>query len=169
VEELKCQTANVCPNGEVADECTFNRGLCISCRADDEEIVYIRVQTNGMPNHCYALNEDDVAPLYMEIDFEVVWNWYPEETQYTFAKTQIDYDVILCDEDTSQDYNIPDVADFSTIGYTALKYFSGIATSGAVLNNGLSELGADPFYPDYYNLVTDIDDATGSCDECVIH
>lgn len=45
----------------------------------------------------------------------------------------------------------------------------GISTSGAALNNGLSEDGADPFYPDYYNLVIDIDKSTGKSDTCIIH
>lgn len=42
----------VCAGTESNGSCTWNRKLCVTCRSD-QGTVKIRVQTNGLPNHCY--------------------------------------------------------------------------------------------------------------------
>lgn len=56
-----CANVGECPDsGEVtgyytwdSQECTFNRQLCVYCTEENSK-VYITVQSNGMPNHCWV-------------------------------------------------------------------------------------------------------------------
>ena len=67
---MECQGVTTCPGSKqrgrssfTKDEpCTWTRKLCVSCFKadqneskddDDDDDVYIRVQGNGLPNHCY--------------------------------------------------------------------------------------------------------------------
>lgn len=51
---------------------TWSRKLCVSCYQTGSD-VYMRVQTNGLPNHCYSvLNTERVKS--MVIDFSVKFN-----------------------------------------------------------------------------------------------
>lgn len=59
------ETANwVCNNGNYgtcpshgtilsSGQCSFERKLCVSC-FEENNVVRIRAQTNGMPNHCFG-------------------------------------------------------------------------------------------------------------------
>ena len=57
-ELMSCTGKMMCPEGSgsetYTDEnpCTFTRKLCATCEEDDGE-VYIRIQSNQMPNHCF--------------------------------------------------------------------------------------------------------------------
>ena len=65
-----------CPNGGGEQtQCTVNRKNCVTCRQANTQ-VYIRYQSNGMPNHCYGTGKAPQvdAPYDQRIDFEVKWN-----------------------------------------------------------------------------------------------
>ena len=47
---------SVCTAGTEGDKqatCTHNYSLCVTCSTIDSE-TYIRVQNNGLPNHCFT-------------------------------------------------------------------------------------------------------------------
>ena len=57
--EMSCSGQMMCPLGDGSvtyttdNPCTFTRKLCISCTQDSNNDVYINVQNNQMPNHCF--------------------------------------------------------------------------------------------------------------------
>lgn len=52
--------------------CTWQRKLCVTCRIKNK-ITYIRVQSNGLPNHCYT-TVTSTKMLSLTIDYEVAFN-----------------------------------------------------------------------------------------------
>ena len=52
--------------------CTWARKLCVTCSQDINGDVYIRAQTNGMPNHCMKANNTN--PIPSNGDFSVKFN-----------------------------------------------------------------------------------------------
>ena len=71
-ETATCSTAKTCPEEGTLTypSCEYVRRLCVSCFMDDDTVM-IRVQTNGMPNHCWR--SPSVAPEYHTIDWQVEW------------------------------------------------------------------------------------------------
>ena len=76
--QMSCTGQMMCPDGSgsktytEADPCTFTRKLCVTCQEKNND-VYIRVQSNQMPNHCFqAINENPYSTNVS--DFEVIWN-----------------------------------------------------------------------------------------------
>jgi hypothetical protein len=80
-----------CPNGGGEQtSCTVNRKNCVTCRQDNTQ-VYIRYQSNGMPNHCYGTEEVGATdvPYDQRIDFEVKWNRWTVNS-YNYRDTEVD-------------------------------------------------------------------------------
>ena len=69
---VTCSSSNTgaCAGTTSGSNCTWNRKLCVTCR-DDSGTVKIRVETNGLPSHCYK--SPNTAPLEQTVDFEVNW------------------------------------------------------------------------------------------------
>lgn len=63
-------TQPTCPDGAPGPSCTWTRKLCVSCSQVGQQ-VYIRVQTNGLPDHCYGA---PVAVSSHTVDFQVLFN-----------------------------------------------------------------------------------------------
>jgi hypothetical protein len=122
--------------------CTHQRKLCVTCRQSSDSTTYIRVQTNDLPNHCYAVT----TPSYQTLDFEVKWNTNPTTNVYNTATTASALTSIVC---TSKRYTSDYIP--STVGYidyqATLGPFVGVATSGGLLAEPLSGTGEDPYYP----------------------
>lgn len=58
-----------------------------------EAVTYIRVQTNGLPNHCYNAAVDEMEEL--EVDFTVKWNWQVGENTRNADSTAV-YSSLVC-------------------------------------------------------------------------
>ena len=70
-EKLKC------PNtGSESNTCFLSRRNCVTCRVKSNGDVYIRMQSNGIPSHCYgsSYDEDVAYPEDQNVDWEVKWN-----------------------------------------------------------------------------------------------
>ena len=65
--------------------CAWSRQLCVTCSEINSE-VYIRVQSNGMPNHCYYVSLFE--PSAQSVDFSVLWQWDVGSTVYHTPSTQ---------------------------------------------------------------------------------
>lgn len=66
--------------------CQWNRKFKITCTLVNSE-VYVRVQTNSLPDHCFALATGKVA-FENFIDFKVKFDSDPTELQLTTFTNQ---------------------------------------------------------------------------------
>ncbi len=82
-----------CPlNGGTAPNCAWQRKLCVSCTQENSK-VYMRVQSNGLPDHCYG-----GRPNVTETNFDVKFIFNQDTTSLTkktFA-SQTDFDSFMC-------------------------------------------------------------------------
>ena len=71
-EDFTCNSnVNLCNGAAAGSSCTWKRKLCVTC-SDVSGVVYIRVQSNSMPNHCYKA--DNGTPTEQKLDFTVKFN-----------------------------------------------------------------------------------------------
>ena len=92
--------------------CTFIRKLCVTCKADNG-VVYIRMQSNNLPSHCYK-TPADVEEL--NIDYRVKWMHKAtkvSETHERAVTTQTELDEVICNIMRSKSTLLD-----SSIGYT---------------------------------------------------
>jgi len=99
----------LCPGATaVADSCVVTRKNCVTCYRDDAtDIVYIQVQSNGMPDHCYntiqaadnATTEEieALAPQTFQMDFRVKWNQDVLTADYEYTQEEVDSASLLTD------------------------------------------------------------------------
>ena len=77
-ETMSCTGQMRCPGGDglvdfkAESPCTWKRKLCITCKKDEDDEVYIRVQSNSLPNHCFYSHENN--PAEVETDWTVKFN-----------------------------------------------------------------------------------------------
>ena len=75
---MSCTGTMSCPGSSEKQQtftsgspCEFQRKLCVTCEEKGGE-VFVRVQTNGMPNHC--MNGLVNIPMPMNADWTVQFN-----------------------------------------------------------------------------------------------
>lgn len=89
-----CKSVGQCTGSTGANAtCTWFRRLCVTCRLIKNE-TYIRVQTNGLPNHCY--NSPTFTLNNQTIDFEVKFNWKVGNTTYNTPNGQDTVNSLVC-------------------------------------------------------------------------
>ena len=108
-EVMSCSGLQRCPGGSTAttfgtgsQACSWQRKLCVTCSEEDSE-VYIRVQSNSLPNHCFY--SKDTNPVETETDWKVKFN--PNVNgQIYYPHTEKDVDTSLgiqgCAADTEE-------------------------------------------------------------------
>ena len=69
---VTCSNVGVCAGTPNGNTCTWQQKLCVSCREDSLGRTLIRVQTNGLPLHCYSTPRQ--KPNSLDVDFEVLFN-----------------------------------------------------------------------------------------------
>ena len=75
--DMSCTGSIRCPGGSgtqtytSSNPCTWTRKLCVTCYEDGSD-VRIRVQTNGLPNHCTTSTVNNGEP--QETDWSAVFN-----------------------------------------------------------------------------------------------
>lgn len=125
------------------------------------------MQTNGLPNHCYS--SPKIAPVTIDVDFTVKWQWDVGSNVYNSPTTQAEIDALLCNTTANSDSTIPTAADFSVTGTTSIDTAIGVGLSGVMLFNGASANDVDPLYPAVYGTVTDASSAKEMFDSCLGH
>ena len=118
---VSCTGVMRCPgtSGEAtytsSNPCTYERKLCVSCY-EDNSTTYIKVQANGLPNHCFhsVVNVSSA----MEHEWTAVFNAdvsglenYTSSDFDTSAKT----DEILCDIQRTAESNMNAWSDYTLI------------------------------------------------------
>ena len=75
---VNCAGAMRCPgtSGEATytseSPCSYERKLCLSCYEDSVATVYIKVQSNALPNHCFFSTLNNAGAI--ENEWTVVFN-----------------------------------------------------------------------------------------------
>ena len=133
--------------------CTFTRKLCVSCGVEGGGgAVRIRVQSNGLPAHCYQ--SPVVVPVEQDIDFSALFN--PDvsanvsaPSEATSPATQDEVDALVCN--ITRHEAVPLSSGYALHGASNLHTSFGTALDGMNLFNAMSADAADPFYPTTYN------------------
>ena len=66
-KEVTCTGEMYCPGSDslilYTDEspCKWKRKLCVTCSEDDDGKVFVRVQSNTLPNHCFVSSDQSPA------------------------------------------------------------------------------------------------------------
>ena len=127
----------------------------------------IRVQTNGMPNHCWSAAMG--TPEEQDIDWQVEWmRTVTEERSESQVTDLTGLNELLCNIYVSSNDKVPSEASFEELS-TADDVSWGIAVTGTSLFNGVSLNSVDPFYPAVYGTVTDPDSEVEVVDWCLCH
>lgn len=157
-------TQNTCPDSSVAgtptQSCSWTRKLCVSCYQSGSD-VYIRVQTNGLPDHCYSTP----ATVYSwTFDFSVIYNTdvKSKSASSTFT-SQSQFDTAVCS--VSKTSNVPAWASYSiTSDSASLSTATGVALNGVVILASSSTNNIDPFYPQSWSgMVAMADEYVDGC------
>ena len=95
-------------NGNKVESYTLYARNCMTCREDRDikDKIWIRYQTNNMPNHCYGTDAEATFsadgfkyPSTQKMDFEVVWNpdvLYTKNTADSAASNAATTSSLLC-------------------------------------------------------------------------
>ncbi|CDW91050.1 UNKNOWN [Stylonychia lemnae] len=144
------------------------RKLCATCSSENDQVI-IRIQSNGLPNHCVYWGDD--TGVSANIDFKVNWNkkMSINSTNYSPA-TQTDLDTLICKANWPS--VLPEYSQFTNMISSQpadLDEFVGIALNGVLLSSGFSTLNmnVDPIFPIEYDQVTNINDAKEMGDTCL--
>jgi len=69
-------TASICVSDSTKTDvtaCAHNHVLCVTC-TEESSVVYIRVQSNSLPNHCWTTSFIENVVEYQTQDFKTIWN-----------------------------------------------------------------------------------------------
>lgn len=150
-QQITCTGANICVgdtefNKSNTHNCQHQSKLCVTCKQTNK--VWIRVQTNSMPFHCYTSpefpNNEARAPIYYDWDWTVEWNkdvyrW--ENYGSGEIKDQQTTDALLCNHEITKFDNVPS---FFTLNQGAdIERAVGVARDNTLIFNSLSAFEVD--------------------------
>ena len=135
-----------CPDDTGQSEsCNLTRKNCITCYRDSGQQVWLRVQSNAIPNHCYGNKEGfDQNPQSAQISFDVHWNKSVLNKAKTYDKTHFatteDITSLICNTSTTTVANIPSDLEFTNNnGAVNMNGIVGIGIDNTILYNALDE------------------------------
>ena len=172
--ELTCAGDNACvgdPTYVEADDlapnpaCLHTTKTCVTCDEDGDGQVWLTVQTNSMPQHCYSVPIDSgLYPDYHDWEWKVHWN----DNVYgdlNVAVSEIETielaDALLCDQDITAVTNMSSERSFTFEDtYSDIPQAVGITIKNQLIFNPLTADDIDnntvddvEFYDfDYYDL-----------------
>ena len=121
--------------------CTWNQKFKVSCTLEGED-VYVRVQTNSLPDHCY-METTGLSILENQVDFKVKFDTDPTLLTKKSISSSTDANKLLCSnswstvedmEVTNPNFDILDLQEFSGIN----KEVVGVLANGVPIFSGLS-------------------------------
>jgi hypothetical protein len=175
-ETMSCTGQMMCPGGDGSEfyttenPCQFERKLCVTCEEDGSD-VYVRFQTNQMPDHCFqAINEN---PEIKDTEWKVKFNRdvsgmlnYEESD----VDTQAEVEELLCDIQRTSDSNMLSGSGYEEVSVnngrrlqppgppSVLTTAGAIARSGALIFNAMAAGNMDAVENEWVTL-----------DECLTH
>eukprot|EP01062_Namystynia_karyoxenos_P081500 TRINITY_DN8978_c0_g2_i1.p1 TRINITY_DN8978_c0_g2~~TRINITY_DN8978_c0_g2_i1.p1 ORF type:complete len:1061 (+),score=245.94 TRINITY_DN8978_c0_g2_i1:84-3185(+) len=176
---VSCDNVGMCAGTTSGSTCTWQRKLCVSC-SESGGTVRIRVQTNGLPDHCYT--SPRVTPTSNDIDWSTVFapGIDPDvpASSTTNAQTQDEVNDLLCDIGRTRDSpparsQMPSASAFMSHGTTGTNTLAATAINGVSMFNQMSVELVDPFYPQTWSsattTVSSYQDAPEKVDKCLAH
>jgi len=113
--EMRCPGTSGSATYTIENPCTFTRKLCVSC-SDSSGVVKIKVQGNGLPDHCFHSTVNNASASSNEWD--VVFNPDVEDIM-NYSASDLDSsektDEILCDLQRTSSTNMNAASDFDLI------------------------------------------------------
>ena len=121
--------------------------------AAEDDTVYIRVQTNGMPNYCYSIPEDSAKyPSYNYWDWSVKWNKNVYGGRNIASADVADSaaaDTLLCDQDITGFANIASDHSFAfSDGNSDIPQGVGVTIKNMLVFNALNASDKDALEDD---------------------
>eukprot|EP00944_MAST-04C_sp_MAST-4C-sp1_P013029 g13029.t1 len=110
---VTCMDVGQCNDQTAGFQCSWVRQLCVTCHQAGDT-VKIRVQSNGMPDHCYY--SPMVAPRPKFIDYEVNFNTEVKTNRFS-PTTSGELDSIVCNRSMVSDSQVPATYDFIRTPY----------------------------------------------------
>mmetsp|Transcript_107713 Transcript_107713/g.246699 ORF Transcript_107713/g.246699 Transcript_107713/m.246699 type:complete len:402 (+) Transcript_107713:502-1707(+) len=164
-EQYSCSNVGMCAGTASGTTCTWTRRLCVSC-VESGGVVRIRLQTNGLPGHCYS--SPVITPAELDVDFSAIFSPALDPSDPKEAPdSQVAVDSLLCD--IQRHVTVPSSSGFQSHGTQRLNTVSGVATTGTVILNQNSVEDVDPFYPSTWSEVPSYNDAPEKIDKCLGH
>ena len=163
-ETVTCYDMQSCPGTQSGNKCEWERKLCASCWEDKHGTVKVRVQSNGLPNHCFY---SPFAPVEKNDDYEAIFSAEITRTVQD-PSTQDQVNNVLCDIMRTANRNIPTESKPIQHGNN-MDTSVGTTITGVNMYNALSADDVDPYYPAVYGHVTNITEATEHVDFCLGH
>jgi hypothetical protein len=122
----------------------------------------MRVQTNGLPDHCYSLPSTELIKT-QTIDFSVIYNPKMIKADGTsFLRTFVDqniFDSSTCKSDKLSSLDALTgyswTTGVSTTSSTIMPYVAGVGINGVLILASSSNLH-DPYFPKAWNLYTTV-------------
>lgn len=145
-------------------QCTHQMKLCVTCEQTDK--VYIRVQSNGMPNHCYSANYYPLQyyPDYKIIDWTVEWNpnvYHDINYGSGRVDTQTEVDDLMCSHEVTA--HTESVAQVVINQGSDIKRHIGVSFNNQLLFNSLTNFSQDSIDSDWIDVETDFDEYFDNC------
>jgi hypothetical protein len=161
-ETVTC-SQTTCPTGYgTAPSCSWERKLCVTC-SESSSKVYMRIQSNGLPDHCYSTPSTSVEST---IDFTILFNPDTSSTSLTTFDSQDDYDTAVCT--TTKTSDLPSSSELTDNGSSiTLTVLAAVALNGVPIFASSSAENVDPFYPNDWSGAGTI--TTESVDACLGH
>jgi hypothetical protein len=142
---------------------TLNRRLCVTC-TEEFGSVYIRVQSNTLPNHCVYWGDGFGASAF--VDFKVKFQPKDNAVRRT-PSTLSELNDLICDHNWAA--NIPFSSDYSAYTTTDLSTYVGVSLGGVLFATSTASnyFKVDPLYPSLYETVSNINDVKIYIDSCL--
>ena len=98
---IECVGEQRCPGEQgTSDSCSWRYKLCVSCAQEGDQ-VFIRVQSNSLPNHCF--NSPLHNPVEIETDWRVEFNADVRTNKYKPSIRETDLGIKGCGSNNSKD------------------------------------------------------------------
>lgn len=118
--------------------------MCVTC--EQTNTVWMRVQTNSMPNHCYSASADlEYAPVYYNWDWTVEWNkdvYHWDNYGSGEVDTQAELDSLMCDHTVTEHQNLPGYGITFSQG-ADLERGVGVTIGNMLIFNSLTDYSQD--------------------------
>lgn len=107
-----CKDTGLCGGVTSGSFCVLPRRLCVTCEVQNTNEVYMYVQTNGVPNHCYRSTANAAAALDINAYFRFGRN-LSSDPENVSVSSSADLDAVLCDDISVRDADIPAATDYT--------------------------------------------------------
>ena len=152
-----------CPTGYgTAPNCSWTRKLCVTC-STVSSVVYMRIQTNTLPAHCYSTPSTTV-----DAEYDITVKWNPSITSYTEKSwtSQSTFDSSTCA--VMKTSSVPSNSELTNNNSDAsVTTIAGFSINGVIIFGTVSANKVDPYYPQSWSGAVSV--VAENVDACIGH